>query len=298
MKKFMKNCAITALIMIFLGIATTAAAVIAKGPDMIATITRYSNEILNKLNIGVHLNLIPELGFDADIPILESNSQQTIDAAGITKLDIELGSCELQILPSEDQYFYAHMDGTGTCQVYSDAETLCVKASSAISGSAGPSGDTNGIHLNLNGSTGAVTLYVPKDYFFEQVKITVGAGEINGSSAFRAAELKIELAAGEINLSNVEAGNLDAEVGAGVLAFAGNILQSVNAECGMGELSLQLTGTKTDYNYDVEVAAGEVTIDNESFGGIAGERKINNNASKNVAVECAMGNIDISFAVN
>lgn len=275
MKKFMKNSAITALVMILVGIIAIATAIIVKGPEVITAITQYSSEALDGLNIVANPDLITEFDFDSDIPMLAANTQHTIDTAGITQLDIELGACELQILPSEDQFFYAHVNGAGLCQVYSEAQTLCVKA-----------------------STGSISLYIPKDYSFDRATISVGAGQISGFSAIHITELEMELAAGEIHLSNVEAGNLDAEVGAGSLVFSGNILQSVNAECSMGNLTLQLTGEKTDYNYDVDVAAGEITIGEESFGGLAGERQINNNASKNINVECAMGNIEISFAEN
>ena len=43
------------------------------------------------------------------------------------------------------------------------------------------------------------------------------------------------------------------------------------------------------------MAAGDVTIGNESFGGIAGEREIDNNASADINVECAMGSVEITF---
>ncbi len=298
MKKFMKNCAIAAVVMILLGIAMTATAVIVKGPEAIAAITTHSNELLAKLDSGVRFNVNSDMDFDADIPMLEVNSQKAFDSNGITKLDIELGACELQLLPSEDQYFYAHVDGAGTCQVYPDNETLCMKAVSAASVGASLGLDTNEINLDLKAPTGAVTLYIPKDFHFEEVTLSLGAGEITGEAAFTADQLEVELAAGEITLSNLEVAKLDAEVGAGVLNFAGNVLKSVNAECGMGDLTIELTGAKADFNYDVEVAAGEVTIGNESFGGVAGERKIDNNASKDVNVECAMGNIEISFTEN
>lgn len=275
MKKFMKYSAITALVMIVLGIIMTSTAMIVKGPETITLLTQHSSELLNTLGGDVLINVAPDLNFDSDIPMLSANTQQTIDGTGITKLDMELGSCKLQILPSEDQYYYAHTDSAGICQVYSDDETLVVKAGS-----------------------GAITLYIPDNFYFEEIKISLGAGEINSNSAFRTENLEVELAAGEINLTNVEVGDLSTEVGAGSLSFAGSVLQSVDAECGMGNLSLELTGAQTDYNYDVDVAAGNVTIGNESFSGIAGDREINNNASKNVTVECALGNIDISFCEN
>ncbi len=275
MKKFMRNCAITAFTMFLAGIITITTVMIVKGPEIVAALTQCSYEILDRLNLGVYSNLIPDLDFNSDIPMLKADVQQTIDSAEITKLDIDLGASTLKILPSEDQYFYASVDSSGTCQAYSDAELLCVKA-----------------------TTGDVTLYIPKDYSFDQVSITVGAGEISGASAFRAAELIVELAAGEINLSNVEAEHLDTAVGAGSLTFAGNILQSVDARCSMGDLTLWLTGTETDFNYDAEVTAGEITIDEKSLGGISQKCQINNDASKNAKVKCSLGNIDISFAGN
>lgn len=295
MKKFMKNCGILALVMILVGIVMTATAGIVKGPEVIAAFTSYSKTALEKLDSGVRFDVESDMDFASDVPMLNANEQNTFDATGITKLDMELGACQLNILPSEDQYFYAHTDGAGSCQVYTSDETLHVKVISATSIGASLSADDNEINLDIKAPTGAVYLYVPASYHFEEVKLVLGAGAISSSTLFTADDLEIELAAGEIELENIEVGKLNAEVGAGTLSFAGSVQQEADVECGMGEINLELAGSESDFNYDVEVAAGDVTIGRESFGGIAGERDINNGAAKNINVECAMGAIDISF---
>lgn len=295
MKKFMKTCAIMALVMVLAGIIMVSLAGIVKGPEVIATIKNYVANGLEQLDSGVRFDVEADMGFDSAVPIAGGAGIQTFSASDIKNLDIEIGACELNILPSEDEFFYVHVDSAGTYQGYVSEDTLCVKAMSSTGIGATLSNENNELNLDIQAPVCAVDLYVPTNFSFEEIKLSLGAGEINGSAFLKADEMEVELAAGEINLTNLETGILNAEIGAGIFTCAANILENVDVECGMGEVNLELAGAGTDFNYDVEVAAGEVTVGEESFGGIAGDRSVNNNAAKNINIECAMGAVEVSF---
>lgn len=296
MKKFMKTCGILALIMILAGIVMTSVAGIIKGPEVIATVKGYISDGLEKLDSGVRFDVEADMDFNSNEPVLEGATGQKFAGADVNKLDIEVGTCELNILPSEDEYFYVDVEGAGTYQGYLSDETLCIKAISSTGIGATLSTDENQINLDIQASGCEIDLFVPADFYFEEVKLSLGAGAISNSAVFKVDALEIELAAGEIELPNMEVNGLTAEVGAGTLTYMGSIQEAVDVECGMGEVELELSGTETDFNYDVEVAAGDVTIGRESFGGIAGERSIDNNASKDINIECAMGAVEVTFA--
>ena len=63
----------------------------------------------------------------------------------------------------------------------------------------------------------------------------------------------------------------------------------------MGELQLKLAGTQTDFNYDLSCGMGELTVGDDSYTGMAKEKQINNNAVKNMDLECAMGSVSVQF---
>lgn len=295
MKKFMKTCGILALVMILLGIVLTSIGAITAGPTVISSVKNYISDGIAKLDSGVRFNVESDMDFDNDAPVQSGNVVQTYGAEEITGLDVEIGTCQLKILPSEDQNLYVRAESAGSYQGYVSDGTLHLKAISSTGLGASLSTEDNTINLDLQAPGCEITLYVPTDFYFEEVKVSLGAGSVASSTLWRAGELELELAAGEIELSNLEVVSLNAQVGAGTLTYNGSVLGNADVECGMGDIELELSGAETDFNYDVEVAAGDVIIGRESFGGIAGERSINNNASKNINVECAMGTVDITF---
>ena len=65
--------------------------------------------------------------------------------------------------------------------------------------------------------------------------------------------------------------------------------------CSMGYVALYLMGNEDDFNYQLEGAMGNIDIGGMSFSGFGQEKKIDNGASKNIEVECSMGNISILF---
>ncbi len=295
MKKFMKTCAILALIMIVAGIAMTGMAGAIKGPEVIATAKDYISNSMDKLDSGVRFDIETDMNFDSNAPVLAGDTQQTYSVSEVKNLEVEVGTCELTIGQSEDESIHVNVEGAGNYQGYLSGDTLCLKLIRPTEIAATLSTGEEGINLNLDTSACKMQLLLPADFAFEDVKLSLGAGTVDATTPFRAESLELELAAGEVTVSNLEVNKLNAEVGAGSLTLNGIISQKADLECGMGELSLKITGGKADFNYQVEVAAGEVTIGNESFGGIAGERKIDNNASKDINVECAMGSVEITF---
>ena len=206
-----------------------------------------------------------------------------------------MGTCELIIGQSEDADIHVNVEGAGNYQGYLSGDTLCLKLIRSTEIGATLSTGEDGINLNLDAAACKMQLLLPADFAFETVKLSLGAGTVDAATPFRAENLEIELAAGEVTVPNLEVNKLNAEVGAGALTLSGIISKEANLECGMGDLTLKLTGAKENFNYEVEVAAGDVTIGNESFGGIAGEREIDNNASADINVECAMGSVEITF---
>ena len=162
-----------------------------------------------------------------------------------------------------------------------------------------------------------MTLYVPEEAELDVVKVELGAGK--GTIKDLTAEemtievgagklvckdlildqLRMEIGAGKADCSNCTAQDVRLEAGAGRLSYDGDIKGDLDASCALGEIELTIGGEYRDYDYDIEAALGSVTIDQQSegrvtFSGIS-EKRIDNGAEKKMELECAMGNMDISF---
>lgn len=294
MKKFMKTCAILALILIVagLGMALTAGGI--QGSISFAQLKSMywdddfpkslENQIvsgLERLDSGQRYELEEHVNFDSGNPVYEGDTEQTFTADEIRDVEIEAGACAIVVKESGDADFHIKVQSAGGYQGYVKDHTLHVR---------GMRRTTWG-----DGLTCRIELYVPADFTFGDMELSLGAGEIDWQSAMRASEVEIELGAGEIILDELSVDKLTADVGMGSLEVTGDIREKAEVTCAMGNIELELTGEEKSFNYEVEVAAGNVTIGEKTYSGLAREKDIDNDAPRDISAECAMGNITISF---
>lgn len=318
MKKFMKGCAIAALILLLLGLAMAFIAGSVEGTSKV-------NELVESVTGGrVQLNLEPsdnwgitigesdwmdsEALYDIDENMIFENGYDIFTGDvekyslgnNAKKLDVEAGGCAFYFKTSDDENFYAEAKETGKFQCFIKNDTLYVKTTRTVS-------DWD------NYDECEITLYIPEGCVFEHADIELGAGLLDmgyiltnemelevGAGQMKADYLQadtcdIEVGMGEIIVNDMQVTKVNAEVGMGHLQLDGTIQGDVSAECSMGAIDLNLSGSEQDFNYTVEAAMGNVTIAGESFSGLTQDQMIKNNADKNMNVECAMGNIQVAF---
>ncbi len=335
MVKFMKKCAITALVFVLLGMSLAVAASVLLGgrgvslseligaaadgqiKEELEDIKKWGasagEDVLGELN-RVNYDLEDNMIFDDDYSILNGNVEkvliENLAFSPVRRLEIEAGGCTMVLKPSEDDQFYMEAENAGKIQTYVEGDTLCLKSIHSV-------GHRTGHHSGYNGSGDwskcRITLYVPENYTFEEVEVELGAGllDLGTLTADKMAleagagqitgngistdKLEIEVGVGSILLDQVQTAKLSGEVGMGNLEISGAVSEKADLECSMGNIFLELEGDQQDFNYDIQGAVGNVTIGDRSYGGIAKEQKINNGALKNIKVECAMGNIEVLF---
>lgn len=150
-----------------------------------------------------------------------------------------------------------------------------------------------------DGKEKQITLEIPKDFSFEDVEISVGAGVVE-IQKLASTDADFEIGAGEIIVHDGNLRSCDVEVGVGNFEYDGMIYDGMNrAECkvevGMGNAGFRLAGSQEDYNYRIECAAGNITVGDETYSGLVHENYINNNAKAEFEIECAMGNVEVNF---
>ena len=142
-----------------------------------------------------------------------------------------------------------------------------------------------------------ITVSYPKKTEFEDVSLEVAAGTINLDDDFYAKKLKVSVAAGEfLNDGAVTAEKADISVGTGNVDLDNLNVQNLEADCGIGNIDLDINGKESDYDYEISCSAGEIDIGDSSYSGIGHEKKISNpGASGKMDLDCGVGNITVDF---
>lgn len=223
--------------------------------------------------------------------------------SGIRKLDIDIGGYYMAVVRSSDENFRVETINEKNFQCYVTGDTLHLEASNTRF----PEDFQGGRPKR------AVRLYVPAGVPFSDVDITLGAGamaveELTADEAsvdvgagtvwgqgMRIGSTNVSIGAGMMQLMDAQMGELSLEVGAGILEFDGSIEKEVDADCGMGSVSLTLKGRAEDFNYQLKCDMGSLTIGGQDYSGFALEKTISHGAAKEMDLACAMGNIEVLF---
>lgn len=314
MKKFMKVCAIMAAIMIVVGTAMAFTAGSMRSSDTISRVVEsvtggrihvnwgwgipWGIYTTDRWNYSVDVSDL----FDHNHEVLRGDVDMYSVGSDVNRIDIELGGYILDTAYSEDGNYYISTNNADKIQCYAENGILKLTAvNSSTRWGVGNIGERQ------------ITLCIPKDGFIDSLELELGAGQVtlNGINAgevslevgagqifvnnIKAQELEVSVGAGQVELEGVDVDMLDAEIGMGELTGTADIRKSADLECSMGNMELTLIGSQQDFNYQLEVAAGNIEIGRNSYSGLANEQKVNNGADKDLTIECSMGNITIEF---
>lgn len=318
MKKFMKVCAITALILLVIGFVMAIAGGILGGTAGINEVVDSVTDGKLQINLGngngfgitidgedwvneqFHYEITDNMIFESEYSMMHGDVEKHAVGSNVNKLNIEAGGCAFYFEESEDSQFYVEAEGTGKFQCFIKNDSLHVKT-------------TRKVNSWDDYDECKIKLYIPADYNFEKVTVQLGAGYLEmdditaaemdlevGAGKITADELQaekcdVEVGMGEILISDMQVSKMNAEVGMGHLMLDGTILGNVDAECAMGAIEMELAGIEEQFNYSIEAAMGNITVDGTDYSGVGQDRTIKNGADKTMNLECAMGNIEVDF---
>lgn len=148
----------------------------------------------------------------------------------------------------------------------------------------------------LNQSDAVVTVTIPNNLNFKEVKGSADAGSI-WFEKISCEKLDLDVDAGAIDADTFSAGQLKVECDAGsVELYQGNSPENIKASCSAGAVTLGLAGDRSQYDYEMKASAGDISIDGESVvSGLLGENQSGHGNGKSMKVECMAGSIDILF---
>ncbi len=334
MKKFMKGCACTALVLIVIGMVMGTVASTIRGRTTIEEVVESvtggrvrigltpsrwgirvgGNDLLgwvDDIDIPVETDFLEDLeemdyivdesvGFDSRYDILRGDIDRYSLGSDIRKLNFEVGACSFTTAVSPDENFYLEAHYAGKFQGYVEDGTLYIRSTASVK----RWDDLHGCRI---------TFYIPEGARFDGADIEVGAGRLEfdrlqadkvdlevGAGQItlkdlQTEEMEVSVGLGQIELKEVTVGELEAEVGMGDFTFSGALDGDANMACSMGNVTLQLEGSQQDFNYELSKALGNVTLGNSSSSGFSSQKYIDNNSHKTIDIDCAMGNVSVRF---
>lgn len=315
MNKFVKVSLILAGIFMALGIGLCLISGIVGGRKLANHIVEeeLDDEIASFVNsVCVYMNRVTDgewfPAFDGDFVVSDDevkalmveDASYVIPLAEVKKMEIAIGAGELNIEEREltDGNIEISVTGLGEWEYHMDEDTLCMNA-------------FDDVIQNMN--VGEITVKIPKDSYFEEIDIRVGAGTLNLSDV-DAKELEAKIGAGEAIMKDITADEFTAEINAGSLSakeissvnaelsvdlgecvYEGTISGNLEADCDMGNLDIVLTGSEAEHNYAIECDAGNIEIGDRSVSGVSAEKVIDNGVESNFEIKCGLGNITVDF---
>lgn len=319
MKRFYKWSAITAGVMLAVGMLLAFICAVAGGRKAVITLKNFDgwDEVSRAIEVADDFVINLSNGhwhilWNGDNPteltlngnqIKTGESVSSIDTQGVRNLNLTLGAGSFIIREKEtdDGYMDLSINGFGNCDYQVKGDTLIVE------GFKGYSGVSNTMMNNK------IILEIPKGMAFQSVEIEAGAGVMELAD-LKAEELEAVIGAGELSLQGVTVQEFVTQIGAGRLKagemdvknaeisvnmgeciYQGWIRKDLDAECNMGNMEFDLKGSEKDHNYDIECDAGNIEMKDLRMTALAGERSIDNGADSNYDITCNMGNITVEF---
>ena len=202
----------------------------------------------------------------------------------VREIDVEIFAGEVNFFSSSDNEIVVETEGISEdlgFKCYMDGDELKLTTKKKL------------FHMN-NVGVGSINVYIPRQMQFEEVSLDLAAGtpfveEICANS------LSVNVDAGEAIIDDFDAKEANLECGAGTITAGGVVAQEIDMECGIGSITYTAVGCEEDYNYDIECGVGEVICGDSSYSGLGADKTIDNQAQKEINIECGVGSVTIDF---
>ena len=293
-KIFWIICAVLAAIGIFLAVAGTALGGLALLRDeqdehiVRDWMDRLGIRIRNEVTVTTDVSELP----DGEYTPGEINGRDITSYSEIDELDLELTGMSVCVLPYDEELgeVYAGDIVVYTSQCRDDLKDMITVTQD---------GSELQVHMEDRGrlntqDSGIMYISVPRWIYFQKITADAKAGLIE-LSEIEARELEVKTDAGQIIVSAFSAERLDAECGVGQIILEGEVTGSAELDCNIGEVLCTLPGTADAYDYELKCAVGELMIDGELYNGIVNKKEIDNGSDCRVKAECDMGRVEINF---
>lgn len=129
----------------------------------------------------------------------------------------------------------------------------------------------------------------------EELKISVGAGEMEADYLWAGKSAKISVGAGSLSADAVSLTNADLNCGVGEMDLAGEIFGDSTVDCGVGEVELTLTTEEASYRGRLDCGLGSLKFGTISVNGSGKKDYGASSAENRMDIKCGVGEVDVHF---
>ena len=283
MKKFMKGAAITGGIFFLIGLVVMLIGIGGGGiKDMreksMAELERVMEKFENIEFIdGINITFEGSNIFDDNIESYTDGTYVFEDCLA-SDLEIVVGAGDLKVKYHDNENVTMEVSDEDKMQCYVEGDTLKIK----------------GGLITGTGSSSTMIVYLPENKNFNNVAIDVGAGNIE-IDKLTGSDTDINVAMGQVVISEMETDSLNIEVGMGNAEVKGNINYEAIVDCGMGQVVMELEGEGKDFNYNLDCGLGSLSVEGVYHIAGIGDSYVNNDASMEMDLSVGMGTVTVSF---
>lgn len=240
--------------------------------------------------LGNHIKDSGLYGFSRDLADADESLGDTFESQGerreigrVNTIDVsnEFGVIEIVASP-DDKVYVEEGQGRGSFEVEQEDGELEISSEAYL------------LNRFFSHRGKWIRLYLPPDTRFSEVSLDVGAGRLQADH-INASQLALNVDAGEGIIRDFTADSLDIECGAGKVEVAGDVKNEADIDCSVGETVTTLNAAQEDFNYSLNCGVGEIKLGDTSYSGIGHDQDINNNARKNISIDCGVGRVEVNF---
>ena len=241
-------------------------------------------------------------------------TQLVASNSGLNQLKVDVSYVTLRIKPHDMQSVaYSIMNNTkridASVQVEGNTLMISTKKNRKWNWLFGWNRNTGGRSKTV------ITVKIPQNTIFDTADINIETGSLILDSFTATQQFTLNVGAGEIDIKNIIASNVDIKTGVGETVFRncsftdmvintgvgetsfdGRIFKSLDINAGIGEIDMRINGKKDDYLINATSGIGSILIDGRSATGIDSTFRINNqNALHTIRVKAGIGQVNIQF---
>lgn len=239
--------------------------------------------------------------FNKNYPVIKDASEtKEYELTNTKELVLDLGGVNVVMEEADVSACVVEFAEIQKYQAYEEEGILYIKA----------------INSNVVGKIkGKLHIKIPKDKSWEAVTLSAGAGTFELSN-ITCNDFKVEIGAGTLNINDVNCGELECQLGAGSVEFTDTVVKKdakfdagagqtkftgklggdLKAVCAAGEMIITLKDTvEEEHNYKLICAAGSLKAGSMELGGLAGEKKVDNDASTTYDITSTAGSFVLKF---
>lgn len=239
----------------------------------------------------------------------ENGIKQTYESSAVKDVVVDVDAAAIYVRPSKEAGSITVSLEKGKQKYYDcrlDGDTLRITYNTG-----------HHYEADHNGYKGArLVITIPEETSFEDWNIDLGAAEMIfekaglncknltvdiGAGRLEAKKLQVEeltdisIGAGEAILKAGTFKDMELECDLGNVEMEGTLAGSLDGSCSMGSMTIDLSGKKADYNYDLSCSMGDLEVNGNSYAGLDGEHKeTNEGAVGTISLECDMGSIELN----